>query len=48
MQKVNEEYNLGFGFDDVFKADNHILSSVSRANGMIGWIVGNYILSGGG
>ena len=27
--------------DDIFKAGNHILSIVSKANGMIGWMVSN-------
>ena len=30
-------------FDDTFKADNHILSIVSRANGMIVWMVIDFI-----
>ena len=34
--KVNEEYDLGAGFDDALKADNHILLTVSTANRMIG------------
>ena len=25
IKKVNEEYDLCVGFDDTFKADNHIL-----------------------
>ena len=24
IKKVNEEYNLGVGFDETFKIDNHI------------------------
>ena len=41
--KINEKCNLGFGFDDTFKDDNHILSIALRANGIIGWIVRNFI-----
>ena len=29
IKKVNEEYDLGFGFDDAFKADNHIFDTGS-------------------
>ena len=43
-KKVNEECDLGVGFDNTFKADNHILFIVLGANGMIGWIVWNIIL----
>ena len=32
-----------FFFHDTFKASNHILTNVSRANGIIGWRVRNYI-----
>ena len=39
IEKVNEE--LGIVFYDIFKADNHILSIVLKANGMIGWMVKN-------
>ena len=46
IKKVNEKCNLGFGFD-TFKADNHILSILSRANGMIGWMVKKNFLKGG-
>ena len=42
-KKVNEKSNLGFGFDDTFKSDTHILSVVSKANGMIRWMVRNVI-----
>ena len=41
-KKINKECNLGDGFDR-FKSDNHILSVVSRTNGMIGWMVRNSI-----
>ena len=44
INKVNKECNLGVAFVDTFKADNHILSIVLRVNGMIGWIVRNFIL----
>ena len=43
MKKLNEECNLQIGFDDTFKADNHILAIVSRANRKIGWMVRNLI-----
>ena len=36
IKKVNEVCNLEVGFDDTFKADNHILSILLRANGIIG------------
>ena len=38
-----KKYGQGVGFDDTFKADNRILSIVSRANGMIGWMIRNFI-----
>ena len=41
--KVDEECNVGVSFDDTFKADNHILSIVSRVNKMISWMVRNFI-----
>ena len=34
---------MRFGFDNTFKNDNIILSLVSRLNGMIGWMVRNFI-----
>ena len=40
-KKTNEECD----FDDAFKADNHILSIVLRANERIGWMVRNFISS---
>ena len=43
IKKVNEECDLGVDFVDRFKADNNILSSVSRANGMIDRMVRNSI-----
>ena len=43
IKNVNEVCNLGVDFDDTFKADNHILSLVSRANIMIDWMVRNFI-----
>ena len=43
IKKLNEECDLGVGFDDTFKADNHILYILSRANGMIGWMVRYFI-----
>ena len=43
IKKVNEECNLGIGFDNTFKADNYILLVVSRANGKIKWMVRNFI-----
>ena len=42
IKKVNEECNVGFNNDDSFLADNHILSIVSGANGMIDWLVINF------
>ena len=35
--------DLGVDFYDTLKAENHILAIVSRANGMIGWVVRNFI-----
>ena len=43
IKKENEECDLGFGFDDTFKADNHILSIVSSTIEMIGGKVRNCI-----
>ena len=43
IQKINEECDLGVNFDETFKTDNHILSIVSRANGMIGRMGRNFI-----
>ena len=40
IKKVNKKYDLGVGFDEKFKTDNHI---VFRANEMFGWIVRNFI-----
>ena len=38
IKKVNEECDLGIGFDDIFKTKNHILSIILKVNGMIpGW-----------
>ena len=34
IKNVNEEYDLGVGFDDTFKVDKYILSIVSIADGM--------------
>ena len=45
IKKVNENCNPEVGFDDTFKVDNHILSIVLRANGMIGWVIRNFISS---
>ena len=42
-KKVNEKIDLGIVFDDAFKTDNDVLSILSGANEMIGWIVGNFI-----
>ena len=47
MNKVKDEYNLGVGSDDIISADNHILSTVSRENGIIGQMV-RYFISGEG
>ena len=41
IKKVIDESDLGVGFDVTFKSDNHILFIVSRANGIIGWMVRN-------
>ena len=43
IQKVNEECDLELIVDDTFETDNYILSIVSRANKMIGWVVRNLI-----
>ena len=40
---MNEEYNLGVDFDDISEGDNHIMSLESKANGMIGWMVRDFI-----
>ena len=40
---MKRESNLGIGFDDTFKADKHILSFISRENGMIGLMFRNSI-----
>ena len=40
---MNEEYNLDVGFNDILKVDNPILSILSRANGMIDWMVNDII-----
>ena len=37
------ECDLDVVFDDKFKADNHILLIVMRTNGMIRWMVRNFI-----
>ena len=42
-QKLNEKCYISFGFYNTFKADNYTLSTVSKANGMIGWLVRNFI-----
>ena len=47
IKNVNDKYDLRVGFDDIFKADNHILSIVSRTNGMIDWMVRNFFFKGG-
>ena len=47
IKKVNEECNLRVGFDETFKADNHILSIVLRPNGIIGCMVRNFYFKGG-
>ena len=39
-KKINEENDLGFV--DLFKANNYILSIVSKANGIIGRVVRNF------
>ena len=44
---VNEEFNLWVGFHDPFKAENHILSIVLRANKLIGLMVRHFISKGG-
>ena len=41
--KKNKEGDLGIGFDDTFKADNNISFIASWANGMIDWMVRNFI-----
>ena len=46
MQEGNEKNKRGMlsrGLALSFKTDNHVLSIVSRANGMNGWIVRNFI-----
>ena len=43
IKKVNEEYNLGIGFEDTFKYDNPILSFTSCANKLNGQMVTNFI-----
>ena len=43
LTKRNEEYNRGVGFNKTFKAENHILSIVLRANGSISSIGWNFI-----
>ena len=40
----NEESDQGVGFDDKFKANNHILFILLRANRIIVWIIRNIIL----
>ena len=42
-KKVNEECNVGVGFDDTLKVGNYILSIVSIGNGIIYWIFWNII-----
>ena len=39
----NEKCDIETCFDDTLKADNYILSIVSRANAMIGWLIRNFI-----
>ena len=34
--------SIGVRFDDTLKSVDHILSLVSRANGLIGWLVRNF------
>ena len=43
IKLVNEKSDLEVGFDYTLKADNHILSTISRAKGIIGWMVRNFI-----
>ena len=43
IRKVNNEYYIGVGLDDEFKADNNILSLVSGPNKMINWMAINFI-----
>ena len=43
IKRVTQGCEPGIGFDDTFKADNHILCIVSRANGMISRMVRNPI-----
>ena len=39
IRKVNEEYVLGVGFDDTFKADNRILSTYQEwMEWLAGWL----------
>ena len=37
--QVDKACDLDVGFDDKFKADNHILCVVLRVNGIIDWVV---------
>ena len=43
VHNIIKENNLGVDFDDAFKADNQILSVVSRANVIISWMIRNFI-----
>ena len=43
IKKVNEGYDLGFGINDTFKADNHPLFTVSKVSGIICWMFRNFI-----
>ena len=40
---IRQTNTMRLTFDDTFKADNHILSMVLKANGMISWLMRNFI-----
>ena len=47
IKKIYDECDVGVGFDDTFKADNHILSIVAWISGMIGCMVRSFHFKGG-
>ena len=36
VKSLHDKCDPGFGFDNIFKPDNHILSVVSNVNEMVG------------
>ena len=46
ITQLHNEYDLGVGFDDKFKAGKYILSILLRPNKMIDWMLRNVYFRG--